>query len=150
MNGRRSNGPLTAEQRAANGDSTSQTELGDRPLVSEARSRPNSRMAPPPAVAGPVTKVRAFDEHRHLPDSVDLRIEEMILRGFEGTDRNAISDAFERELAQLFVERGTPQAISDEIEISDIQSQVLTLPHGLDAQAIGIRLARVIYRGLKR
>jgi hypothetical protein len=114
--------------------------------VAETKSR-DCQSAPP---VGRLTQTAAFEPQQH-PDSrasIDFRVEELRLSGFKAADRYAIGDAFERELARLFQERGIPTMIGEQIEIGDINGGALALERGLDAETIGHELARSVYEGL--
>jgi hypothetical protein len=81
------------------------------------------------------------------PVSLELHIEELVLRGFAPGERYRIGEAVECELARLFAEQGMPQFL---IRAGDVESLQAGEPVVSDdgAQATGASIARAIYGGL--
>ncbi len=88
--------------------------------------------------------------------SIELHIEELVLHGFAPGDRYRIGDAMERELARLFVERGTPPSLAQGREVARLDGGTVArldggtfeVKPGSGAEAIGVRVARAVYGGL--
>lgn len=75
--------------------------------------------------------------------NVEVRIEELVLRGFPPGEKHRIRDAVERELSRLFVERGVPSSMADGGEISVSDAGTLRTDQG--AGEIGARVAEAVY-----
>jgi hypothetical protein len=80
--------------------------------------------------------------------NVELRIEELVLHGFPAGDRHRIGDAAARELARLFAEQGTPPSLEEGGEIARLSGGSFEAKQGLGAEAVGVQVARAVYRGL--
>jgi hypothetical protein len=91
-----------------------------------------------------------------------LRIDELVLSGFEASRRYAIAGAIHRELERLFREGGVPSELSMGAPTdagvaggASVRRDVLTLnagsfeiPHDATPETVGIQVARSIHRGL--
>ncbi len=84
-----------------------------------------------------------------LPPAIELRIEELVLHGFAPGDRHRIGEAVERELARLLVERGLPTGLARGADLSRHDGGSFAVAPGAGAEAIGARVARAVYGGLK-
>lgn len=82
------------------------------------------------------------------PGNIELRIDELVLHGFESADHRHIGEAVERELARLFVEEGVPPSLVREAGIDRVDGGTFEAQPGSGAEAIGAHLARAVYRGL--
>jgi hypothetical protein len=82
--------------------------------------------------------------------NVELRIEELILHGFEPGDRDRIGEALQRELSQLFTEQGTPPSLTREHAIARLEGGAFDAPSSSEPETVGSRLARSLYGGLSR
>lgn len=83
------------------------------------------------------------------PQSLEVHIEELVLRGFAPGDRYGIGDAVEIELARLFVEQGVPSSLGRGGEIERLDGGVFEVAQGSRAEAIGAQVAQPIYGGLR-
>lgn len=81
--------------------------------------------------------------------TIRLHIEELVLQGFQGTQRHQIGEAVERELARLFGERGVPRPLSESTTIEALNGGSFQMKSRPKAETIGSDLARAIYGGLK-
>ncbi|HEV2914387.1 MAG TPA: hypothetical protein VGX92_14010 [Pyrinomonadaceae bacterium] len=120
---------------------TSSTTQGAQPQAKPAREEPSPPPPPPdqhrPASAFPVSSGGR---------SVELHIEELVLRGFPAVDRHLIGEAFERELTRLFTERGAPHSLTQGGDIiARLNGGAFELRPGSDSETIGAQLARAIY-----
>ncbi len=84
------------------------------------------------------------------PENVELQVEELVLRGFAPGDRYRIGEAVERELARLFVERGTPPSLARASGIERLDGGAFEVAHGSKAEAVGVQVAQAVYGGLSR
>jgi hypothetical protein len=82
--------------------------------------------------------------------NVELRIDELVLQGFPPGDRHRIGDAAARELARLFAEQGTPPSLGEGGEVARLSRGSFEARPGLGAEAVGVQVARAVYRGLSR
>jgi hypothetical protein len=82
------------------------------------------------------------------PVNLELRIEELVLRGFAPGDRYRISDTMERELVHLFAKGGTPPSLAQGSEIERLDGGTFEMWPGSGAQAIGVQVAQAVYGGL--
>lgn len=83
------------------------------------------------------------------PVSLELHIEELVLHGFAPGDRYRIGDAMKREIAHLFAKRGTPPLLAQGSEIGRLVDGTFGVRPGSGAEAIGVRVARAVYGGLR-
>jgi hypothetical protein len=84
------------------------------------------------------------------PHAVELRIEELVLHGFEPGDRHRIGDSVERALTRLFAERGVPPSLTNGGEVPRLDVGSFHLAVGAGAEAVGDQIARAVYEGLNR
>lgn len=80
--------------------------------------------------------------------NVELRIEELVLLGFDPGDGQLIGGAVERELARLLTEGGVPPSLVKNGGVSHVDGGGFELARDSDAQIIGARVARTVYGGL--
>lgn len=106
------------------------------PVMMPAQEQQATQHRPPPGL--PVSET-AY--------SVELHIEELVLRGFPASDRHRIGDAFERELTRLFTEQGAPPAIRQGGGLLRLDGGAFEVKPGSDANTIGAQLATAIYGG---
>jgi hypothetical protein len=77
--------------------------------------------------------------------SIELRIEELVLQGFVPSDRYAIGDAVERELARLLAEHGAPISLRSETAADEIRGATFNAAHNAKAPVIGHQIAQAVY-----
>lgn len=82
------------------------------------------------------------------PEQVELVIDELVLEGFAGGQRDQIRVAVERELARLLVEQGVPPSLEQEKDVARLEAEEVGVSEGMGADTIGTRVARALYRGL--
>ena len=80
--------------------------------------------------------------------SVELHIEELVLHGYPPGDRHRIGDAATRELTRLFAEQGTPPSLGEGGGAAHLNGGSFQTGPGLGAEALGVQVARAVYRGL--
>jgi hypothetical protein len=81
-----------------------------------------------------------------------LRIEELVLQGFQAVDRHAIADAIAGELGRLLGEAGTLKALRGrDLRGGDhrLDAGAFVVPSEATPHAVGIQVARAIHRGLE-
>jgi hypothetical protein len=81
-----------------------------------------------------------------------LRIDELVLHGFERVDRYALAGAIERELGRLLGESGAQQALlAREKSIGDHRLDAGSFAVSADAtpRAVGMQVARAVLRSLE-
>lgn len=84
------------------------------------------------------------------PKNIELHIEELVLDGFEGNDRQGIGEAVERELSRLFTEQGVPPSLELGGGIEKLNGGEFKITSDSSAEVIGARAARAVYGGLNR
>lgn len=82
------------------------------------------------------------------PGNVELRIEELVLHGFEPADHHRIGEVVESELTRLFVEEGVPTSLTREAGIDLVDGGAFEAQPDSGAEAIGALVARAVYGGL--
>ena len=85
-----------------------------------------------------------------MPKSIELHIEELVLRGFAPGDRYRIAEGVEQELARLFADRGVPESLAQGGEIASVDGGAFEVVTGSRAGVVGAQVAKVVYGGLGR
>jgi hypothetical protein len=86
--------------------------------------------------------------------TLDLRIEELVLHGFERVDRHQVASAIERELARLLREPAAHEALrrrepaDGRADADRLDAGAFIVPHDAPAQAVGVQVAQAIWRGM--
>jgi hypothetical protein len=86
--------------------------------------------------------------------TLDLRIEELVLHGFERIDRHQVASAIEHELARLLREPAAhdPQhwrdAAGRDLGAERVDGGAFIVPHDASAQTVGVQVAQAIWRGV--
>jgi hypothetical protein len=81
---------------------------------------------------------------------IRIKIDELVLHGFNYHDHRRISAAIEGELARLIRENGLPQGMNVAKEIPKIDAGSFNLSDRTNPKAIGDQIARSIYRTWNR
>ncbi|MEH1828428.1 MAG: hypothetical protein V7L22_24345 [Nostoc sp.] len=79
--------------------------------------------------------------------NVELHIEELVLHGFEGGDRDRIGEAVQQELTRLFAQ-GVPPSLAQGGEIGRLDGGGFEMTASMQSGAIGVQIAQSIYGGL--
>lgn len=85
---------------------------------------------------------------------LDLRIDELMLHGFNSADRYAIANAIGRELTRLFNTGMVPPAFlehargSDDLHLKRLDAGTFDIPHDASPATVGVQVARAIHKGL--
>jgi len=82
--------------------------------------------------------------------NVGLHIEELVLHGFPPDYRHHIGGAVEHELSRLFTEQGVPPSLIHGGDIPRLDAGAFQMNTGLGADAVGARVARSLYEGMRR
>jgi hypothetical protein len=77
--------------------------------------------------------------------SVQLRVNELVLRGFPKSSAHRIAAEFERELTSLLQARTLPPAWRESVAIDGVRTAPLRLRSLTDARGAGEQLARAIF-----
>jgi len=85
---------------------------------------------------------------------IELHIEELVLHGFERSDRYPIADAVERELSRLlaaqFVEQGGPSSLAHSAESAHLDAGAFHVAANSKPDSIGVQIAQTVYGGLTK
>jgi len=84
------------------------------------------------------------------PGNIELRIEELILHGFDSGDRHRIGAAVEAELARLFAEQGVPPSLARGGEMAHLDGGSFEVAPSSRAEVIGSQVAQALYGELNR
>jgi len=83
---------------------------------------------------------------------VELQIGELVLHGVEARDREAVAEAFTRELTRLLSENGVPEALSptggESQQVDSLDASLFPGSMGLSPGHLGTRVALAVYTGL--
>lgn len=132
MPGRQTSGSGKAEQHQEGGPTRSP-------------SRPASP-TPLPLVPSPESQVPA--PQSSIPAArIDLRIEELVLQGFNHLDQAELGAGVQEALSQLFAERGVPAAWEQNGQVEALDGGTFTLQPDAGAGDIAGQIAQAIYRG---
>ncbi len=82
------------------------------------------------------------------PYNLDFNIDELVLDGFDGVDRERLGAAVEHELARLFTEQGVSAALRQGGRTARLDGGAFTLTPNADADAIGTQIAQAVFGGL--
>ncbi len=83
------------------------------------------------------------------PD-IDLHIERVVLHGIAPGDRHRVGDAIGGELARLLMADGVSSALARGAEVDYIDAGTFRLPRAARPSAVGVQVARAVYRGLRQ
>ncbi len=79
------------------------------------------------------------------PQRIEVHIEELVLHGFEHSDRYAIGEAIERELTRLLGAGEVRMQSSDRLDAGSV-----TLTSAAKPQRVGAQVAGKVHRSLSR
>ena len=80
--------------------------------------------------------------------SIELRIDELVLRGADFTARDRIAGALQSDLANMLSEHGLPQDAIAPTARERMAGGTISLRRGASGERIGIEIARAVYGGL--
>jgi hypothetical protein len=81
-------------------------------------------------------------------NSIKLHIEELVLHGFTGNDRDRIAAAIQQEFTRLFTEQGIPPSLAQGGQIGQLNGGKFEMTTGMKPEVAGIQIAQSIYGGL--
>lgn len=81
---------------------------------------------------------------------IELHIEELVLHGFAGADRDRIALAVQRELVQLISTSGLPTALRDSRDQERVDGGLFRIAPKPTGEQIGTRVGQAVYKGLSR
>ena len=84
---------------------------------------------------------------RRVPN-VELRIDELILRGFAAADRYAIGDALTFELGKLLGQGESNLSLSADADIPAINAGQIAIPPNVRPEAVGAQVAQAVHASL--
>jgi hypothetical protein len=79
--------------------------------------------------------------------SLELHIDELVLRGFAPNDRYVIGEAVERELALLLGEQDIPNLLQSDNATDEIKGATFNMLPNAKPPGIGRQIAGAIYQG---
>jgi hypothetical protein len=82
--------------------------------------------------------------------NLELNIEELVLDGFSGIDKDRLSRALHTELERLFTEEGVPASIQAGGNVARLDGGSYRAENGASAEQVGAQVARAVYGGMKR
>jgi hypothetical protein len=82
--------------------------------------------------------------------NLELEIEELVLDGFSGVDKDRISHALQMELERLFAEEGVPASIQSGGNAARLDGGSYKAEKGASAEQVGVQVARAVYGGMRR
>ena len=81
---------------------------------------------------------------------VEIHVEELVLHGVPASQRHAVGEAMEQELARLFTERGVPEGLTAHgltarPVVGHVDAGELTFHSGRPLRDLGAAVARSVY-----
>ncbi len=80
------------------------------------------------------------------PSSIEVRIDELVLRGFSAGDRFHLAEALQNELTRLFAESTRGKTVSRTISLDRLSADAIRVAPGAKPAAIGVQLGQSVYR----
>lgn len=82
--------------------------------------------------------------------NLELNIEELVLDGFPGMDRDRLARSLHVELERLFAEEGVPTSIQTGGNVARLDGGSYKAEKGASAEQVGVQVARAVYGGMRR
>ncbi len=82
--------------------------------------------------------------------NLELNIEELVLDGFSGMDKDRIARALHLELERLFAEEGVPASIQAGWNVARLDGGSYKADKGASAEQVGVQVARAVYGAMGR
>jgi hypothetical protein len=79
---------------------------------------------------------------------LELHIEELILQGFPGCDRDRMGSVITQELTRLFTEQGIPRSVQDRGSSVRLPGRSFEVNTGSRVEVTGVEIAQQIYGGI--
>lgn len=80
---------------------------------------------------------------------IELHIDELVLEGFSGVDRDLVGDALRRELTRLLSSGYAPDSLKEAGEMARINGGSFIVRKGMHPEEIGKQIARSIFWGMR-
>jgi hypothetical protein len=78
----------------------------------------------------------------------EIDIEELVLHGFKPTDRYAIAEAVERELASLLARERSPRLSREEGHIERLNAGTFQVAANAPGRVVGAQVAQALYKSV--
>ena len=85
-----------------------------------------------------------MNRDRHT-GNIELHIDELVLHGFPRGDRHRIGEAIRQELLRQFSERGIPEVLTRQGNISRLNAGSIQAERGSKPERIGMQVAQAVY-----
>ena len=82
--------------------------------------------------------------------NIKLHIEELVLDGVSSREKNHVASVVRRELHQLINHGGLPSKFSRTNDIPQLDGGTIRMEHEATKKSKGIKIARNLYRGLRK
>jgi hypothetical protein len=84
-----------------------------------------------------------------IPHNIDVRIENLVLHGFDNADATRIGESLERKLTSLLSKGGLPALLSQDGDYMRLDGGQFTLPHEREPEVIGAGVAQAVIGGIE-
>lgn len=85
-----------------------------------------------------------MSRNRHA-GNIELHINELVLRGFPRGEQHRIGEAVRQELLRQFSERGIPDVLTRQGDVSRLNAGSIQTVQGSKPERIGMQVAQVVY-----
>lgn len=85
-----------------------------------------------------------MSKNRHA-GNIELHINELVLHGFPHSERHRIGEAIRQELLRQLSERGIPDALTRQGNVSRLNAGSIQTGQGSKPERIGMQVAQVVY-----
>ena len=82
--------------------------------------------------------------------NLEMEIEDLVLHGFPGMDKDRIARAVQMELERLITEGGVPASLQEGGDIARLEGGSFQVAPDLSAEEVGAQVARAIYGWMRR
>ena len=83
------------------------------------------------------------------PKTINLRIDKLVLDGFDGMNRRQLSAAVQTELHRLITSQGIHSSLHQSARIEQVNAMPITISGTLRERSLGNKIATSVYRGMK-
>jgi hypothetical protein len=81
-------------------------------------------------------------------NNIELQIDQLVLRGFEGIDQHQVGSAIQNELSRLIREQGLPVSLNQPRVIGNMNAGKFKMGKSTGPRDIGTQVAKKIYKGM--
>ena len=89
-----------------------------------------------------------YSEDKGSRPAIDVRIDELLLHGINGTDRFRIANAVQGELTRILSEQGLPESFQSSWSRERLAGGALSLERITRGEMLGNQIAQAVYRGV--